>query len=342
LRLHEPGANRDAPRSHDSAATLEKPSEVVRNGPTNRIVPALQDLPAQRSVGERQELIDRHRWEPSQADTARAARLREAISPGSARLATYVGHGGRCARDRRTRRNTRTRRAGARSPRRIGHRACGRLWRTGRVDGQTLVMPRAQSAEKMCQKCKSRKPRAAFLVSVSDGTANPSFATSLFCVECRMTFQTCTRCGVSKAINEFSRDRGARHGWCKSCHGAARLRLYTAARERRTKKWQEKHGSDLPPPPSWYDQDPEDVLRLSRRRRAERMKAARRDPVDRLAIFERDTWICGICGGAVEPDDATLDHIQPISLGGLHEPANLRLAHSVCNSRRGDGRARCR
>jgi hypothetical protein len=203
-------------------------------------------------------------------------------------------------------------------------------------------MPRTLSAEKMCQKCRSRKPRSAFEVTVTDGMASPDLATSLFCVECRTTFQTCTRCGVSKAIIEYSRDRGARHGWCKPCYSAVRLRLYTTSREWLSKKWQEKHGSGSPPPPSWYDQDPEEVLRLSRRRRAERMRLARRDPVDRLAIFERDGWICGICGRAVEPDDATLDHIQPISLGGLHEPANLRLAHGVCNSRRGDGRARYR
>lgn len=65
-------------------------------------------------------------------------------------------------------------------------------------------------------------------------------------------------------------------------------------------------------------------------------------PADRLAIYDRDGWTCGICS---EPVDSTLsghhqwgptlDHIMPRSLGGSDEPTNLRLAHRACNSRRG-------
>lgn len=63
---------------------------------------------------------------------------------------------------------------------------------------------------------------------------------------------------------------------------------------------------------------------------------------DRIAIYERDSWICGIC---LEPLDRechwneagapTIDHIIPRSLGGHHGPENLRAAHRGCNARRG-------
>lgn len=66
---------------------------------------------------------------------------------------------------------------------------------------------------------------------------------------------------------------------------------------------------------------------------------------ERYAIYERDGWVCQICFEPVDPDlpgkhrmAATLDHIEPRSLVLIpdHSAANLRLAHRVCNSRRGN------
>lgn len=63
----------------------------------------------------------------------------------------------------------------------------------------------------------------------------------------------------------------------------------------------------------------------------------------RLAIYERDLWMCQICSEPVDRDahyldgwSATLDHIIPRSLGGTNEPDQLRLAHRWCNSVRGN------
>jgi 5-methylcytosine-specific restriction endonuclease McrA len=58
-------------------------------------------------------------------------------------------------------------------------------------------------------------------------------------------------------------------------------------------------------------------------------------PVDHTAIRARDQGRCGICGLAVPVDQESLDHIVPLALGGTHEPANVQLAHRVCNSRKG-------
>lgn len=62
------------------------------------------------------------------------------------------------------------------------------------------------------------------------------------------------------------------------------------------------------------------------------------------AIYERDAWICWICGtpvdrGAVVPfhQAPTVDHVLALALGGDDTAANVRLAHFICNTRRGVG-----
>lgn len=65
----------------------------------------------------------------------------------------------------------------------------------------------------------------------------------------------------------------------------------------------------------------------------------------RQSIYERDDWICQLCTEPVDrnlnPQDlwaASLDHIvcQSWTLIPDHSPSNLRLAHRMCNSIRGD------
>jgi len=78
------------------------------------------------------------------------------------------------------------------------------------------------------------------------------------------------------------------------------------------------------------------------RRRAVKQGAWVED-VRRTVVFERDGWTCQLCGDPVEPDIrypddqcASLDHIIPLALGGKHSYANTQLAHTLCNSLKGD------
>ena len=59
-------------------------------------------------------------------------------------------------------------------------------------------------------------------------------------------------------------------------------------------------------------------------------------PFTTREIAERDGWRCHICSRQVKPCDASLDHLIPISDGGVHKKANVRLAHHRCNSIRSD------
>lgn len=63
----------------------------------------------------------------------------------------------------------------------------------------------------------------------------------------------------------------------------------------------------------------------------------------RESVFERDGWICQLCGDPVDPTrspgdpmSATVDHVVPVSLGGDHTQDNCQLAHRACNSSKGN------
>lgn len=69
-------------------------------------------------------------------------------------------------------------------------------------------------------------------------------------------------------------------------------------------------------------------------------------PYSREAIFLRDEWLCWICHQpvppfAVVPDHhaSTIDHVVALARGGSDTADNVKLAHFICNSRRGVGAA---
>jgi hypothetical protein len=66
-----------------------------------------------------------------------------------------------------------------------------------------------------------------------------------------------------------------------------------------------------------------------------RIKSSRRQLVVETLLEEHGPY-CWLCGGFIE-GKPTLDHIVPYSRGGRNAIANLRLAHDLCNQRRGSG-----
>lgn len=68
----------------------------------------------------------------------------------------------------------------------------------------------------------------------------------------------------------------------------------------------------------------------------------RGDDIDRLVVFERDEWTCGICHDPIDkllrhPDPwaATIDHIIPLCQGGEHVWTNVQASHATCNAAKG-------
>jgi 5-methylcytosine-specific restriction endonuclease McrA len=53
--------------------------------------------------------------------------------------------------------------------------------------------------------------------------------------------------------------------------------------------------------------------------------------ISRSEIFDRDGGVCGICQEAVDINNWHMDHIIPLSKGGLHVKTNVQVSHPRCN-----------
>lgn len=83
--------------------------------------------------------------------------------------------------------------------------------------------------------------------------------------------------------------------------------------------------------------------RVDRRKRRALEASSYTEDVFVSDLIERDGTDCSLCGQPIDmslvcPDlgAPTLDHVVPLSHGGLHEAKNLKLAHYSCNSRKGN------
>lgn len=112
---------------------------------------------------------------------------------------------------------------------------------------------------------------------------------------------------------------------CSERHGKALYNRESRADGRQTSEWNDRRRNNY------------------HRRRAARKAASSGAPVLLADIAVRDRWQCHLCGNAVDsklkwpdPLSPSLDHLVPLSKGGAHDPANVRLAHVSCNSSKGN------
>lgn len=77
-------------------------------------------------------------------------------------------------------------------------------------------------------------------------------------------------------------------------------------------------------------------------RRLRKLAAGVSPTLRRQEVFERDDWMCHICGEKADPqalnrlDRPSLDHVVPIAAGGTHTTDNVKTAHLGCNIKKSD------
>lgn len=127
---------------------------------------------------------------------------------------------------------------------------------------------------------------------------------------------------------------------CKECR---RKYNYEYNKSGRKKAWRERNAEKISEQnkirrKKKYRSDPsvkEKKLICNRNRKA-RLKNAFVESIDHQIVYKRDNFICQLCQQKiVDPSELSIDHIQPIARGGLHEYKNVQTAHKLCNSRKG-------
>ncbi len=92
---------------------------------------------------------------------------------------------------------------------------------------------------------------------------------------------------------------------------------------------------------NWKAANPErtNAQRMKRRLQAD----ANQELYNRIAIFERDKFVCHICKRPTDktkrhphPDAPVIDHVIPLAKGGADAEYNVACAHSFCNSSKND------
>lgn len=159
----------------------------------------------------------------------------------------------------------------------------------------------------------------------------------------------CPRCQVDKPLSDW----GERQTYCRPC--AAEVTADWTARNPRPPKTDLDWVCDYCGDPfkgnlKWRRYCSSDCAEANKNRanwkhltaRRARLRAAYVESFERLEIFQRDGWVCGICHRQVDsnlqwpdPMSASLDHVIPISRGGKHERANAQCSHLSCNVRKG-------
>jgi hypothetical protein len=95
----------------------------------------------------------------------------------------------------------------------------------------------------------------------------------------------------------------------------------------------------------WGRRNPTRARDYAAKRRARAHAAGRIERIDVLVLAERDGWTCWLCEQPVDPSLTypdhgyrSVDHVIPLGRGGAHTYENVRLAHWICNVRRGIAR----
>ncbi len=173
---------------------------------------------------------------------------------------------------------------------------------------------RVDGLQDHCKECQAVK-RKAYREKLKQSKRSPP--ENKFCPTCKETKPT------DAFYTSISKTSGLQDN-CKSCQNAKTmvyLQQHPEQRDSANKKYRDKN--------------PEKVKHWDRNAKIKRrahLDAAIQEDITLDELFERDGGFCGICDLECSRDEASIDHIIPLSKKGNHTWNNVQLAHRRCNS----------
>lgn len=143
-----------------------------------------------------------------------------------------------------------------------------------------------------------------------------------------MAFKRCTDCKQRKPTTDFhlsrkGRTRDGLKNSCKKCSNTKR-RAWAAKNRERESEWNAAK----------YKANPDYFIQNAHRYKARKLNAFVENVMPSI-VYEMHGGRCGICEEFIE-GDFHVDHVIPLSKGGLHCYANVQPAHPTCNLEKKD------
>jgi|SRR5579859_6154136 len=177
-----------------------------------------------------------------------------------------------------------------------------------------------------------------------------------------MTTKYCCGCQKWLSLHEFGKDKSTKDGLnakCKACinaRAAISRAKQTSEQYERASEYQKQYYRDhrellVAQAAMRRETQREHIRAIDKRSRLKhrastqastsayqaRLRGQYVAPVSLDVLYARDKGVCALCGEPVNRSEASIDHIVPLSEGGLHGPDNVQLAHRSCNSRKQNG-----
>lgn len=139
----------------------------------------------------------------------------------------------------------------------------------------------------------------------------------------------CSKCKTEKPLNDFYISKKSKDGfsyWCNFCRKEnVKKHRENPEYRKRQNEWNKKWSKDNP-------EKRREINRNSQRRINELFKTAGYITTEiRKIIYQRDNFLCLCCGTT---ENLSIDHIIPLSSGGLTIEDNLQTLCTSCNSRK--------
>lgn len=133
----------------------------------------------------------------------------------------------------------------------------------------------------------------------------------------------------------YAANKARYNEWQRNRYAADPERILVRNRKYRAERLNEFRERDREYVKAYRDRDP--IRYTAKLRRANLKRRALKvgafvEVVDSMDVYKRDKGVCGICHKKVSPKSAWhIDHVIPLSRGGVHSYANVQLAHARCN-----------